>query len=113
MEQRAGREMNGSIRERETTAFANLQFALRFGSSTLACSQTFSLLSASGLRPSLESNSGGVRLSVEARVKEPRISPNELCSFEAARKPLACTPPRILAFAKFHFALRFGSSTLA
>jgi len=28
---------------------------------------------------------------------QPRISPNELCSFEAARKPSACTPPRINA----------------
>ena len=69
----------------------------RFGKEKQPRSQTFSLLSASGLRPSLESNSGGVRLSVEARVKEPRISPNGQSPFEAARKPLACTPPLIFA----------------
>ena len=33
--------------------FANILFALRLGSTTLACSQTFCLLSDSGLRPSL------------------------------------------------------------
>ncbi len=33
---------------------ANLRFALRLGSSTLACSQTFGLLSASGFQPSLD-----------------------------------------------------------
>ena len=33
--------------------FTNLRFALRLGSTALACSQTFGLLSDSGLRPSL------------------------------------------------------------
>jgi hypothetical protein len=37
-----------------------------------------------------------VRLGGDTRESPPRISPNGLCPFEAARKPSACTPPRIL-----------------
>ena len=66
--------------------FAKLRFALRFGLAALACSQSFALLSGSGLQPSL-------------------VRKSEICS------PFRVFDPHL--FTNFQFALRLGSTTLA
>jgi len=118
--------------------FSNQRFALRLGSSTLACSQTYGLLSASGFQPSLvlkptvcsplRASSPRLFASLSTcsptRVFDPRLFSNQrfdrkpsVCLAEvvcfASNPPPLRLPLRDSPLANLRFALRLGSSTLA